>query len=126
MNVKNNFDEILINHAIRTKKNRSLKLMLKKGIDVEQANEQGVTALGQAMISKNAEALELLIQHKADIHKNCVFDPRVSTKIMKPLHYFAKVLRLKGVQSGDEEILKVIEKYNIAIEEGQERDGIYR
>lgn len=108
MNVKNNFDEILINHAINTFKNRSVKIMLKKGIDFEQANDQGVTPIGQAMISKNAEALDLLLQHKADIHKNCVVDPRVSTKKMKPLHYFTKMLRIKGIQKGDDEILKII------------------
>lgn len=61
MDIKNNFDEILINHAVKTFKNRSLELMLKKGIDIKLANERGVTAVGQAMVSKNAVALDLLL-----------------------------------------------------------------
>ena len=78
------------------------------------------------MISKNAEALDFLLKHEADIHKNCVVDPRISTKKMKPMNYFAKMLRLKGIQEGDDEILKLILKYNIKIQEGDELDGIYR
>lgn len=101
MDIKDNFDEILINHAVKTFKNKSLKLMLKKGVDFELANEKGITAVGQAMVSKNAEALDLLLEHGADIHKNSVIDLRVSTKRMKPLHYFAKLIRLRGVESSD-------------------------
>ena len=78
MDIKDNFDEILLNHAVKTFKNMSLSLMLKKGADYNLANEKGITPIGQAFISKNAGALDLLIEHGADIHMNCVIDLRVS------------------------------------------------
>ena len=46
MDIKDNFDEILLNHAVKTFKNMSLSLMLKKGADYDLANEKGITPIG--------------------------------------------------------------------------------
>ena len=46
MDIMDNFNETLINHAIKTFKNRSLKLLLKKGCDFEFENENGITPIG--------------------------------------------------------------------------------
>lgn len=96
MDILDNFDETLLNHAIKTFKNRSLNLMLRKGANLELANSKGITPVGQAIISKNAIALDFLLKHGADIHKNCIEDLTISNKLMKPLHYFAKLIRLFG------------------------------
>ena len=53
MDIKDNFDETLLNYAVRKFKNRSLQLMLKKGANQEMANEKGITPIGQAIISRN-------------------------------------------------------------------------
>ena len=51
LDVKDNFDETLLNHAVKNFKNRSLELLLKKGADIEMANEKGMTPIGQAVVS---------------------------------------------------------------------------
>ena len=108
MDVKDNFDETLLIHAVKTFKNRSLHLMLKKGANLEMANEKGITPIGQAFISKNSEALDSLLEYGADIHKNCVIDLSVSDKLMKPMHYFAKLIRLWGISKEVTSMLDIL------------------
>lgn len=69
------------------------------------ANEKGVTPVGQAIHSMNIEALDLLLENGADVHENGIIDQSVSRKLMKPLHYIAKVVRLNGVSR---EMLQII------------------
>ena len=45
---------------------------------------------------------------------------------MKPLHYFAKLIRLKGLENGDEEIFEVLMERNILTEHDEEELGVYR
>lgn len=54
MDIKDNFEETLVIHAVKSFKNRSLEVMLKKGVDLDMQNEKGITPLGQAMVSRNA------------------------------------------------------------------------
>jgi hypothetical protein len=72
------------------------------------ANEKGITPIGQAFTSRNAEALNSLLEHGADIHKNCVIDLSVSDKLMKPLHYLVKLIRLWGVTNEIKKILSIL------------------
>lgn len=126
MDIKDNFDETLLIYAVKTCKNRSLELMLKKGADRELANEKGITPVGQAIISRNAEALELLLKYGADVHKNCVVDLSISNKVMKPLHYLAKLVRVNGVNKEVAAIIEVIKKSNIVITDPEEKIGVQR
>jgi len=57
-------------------------------------NEKGITPVGQAIHSLNIEALDLLLENGADIHENGIIDTTLSRKLMKPLHYIAKKIRI--------------------------------
>ena len=62
----------------------------------------------------------------ADLHKECVLDPRISAKMLTPLHYFAKCLRLNGVKAGDKKLIEVLQKQNFSLKTDEEKNGIRR
>lgn len=126
LNVKDNFDETLLIHAVKTFKNRSLELLIKKGADLEIANDRGMTPIGQAIVSKNVKALDLLLENGADIHRNCLVDLSISSKTMKPLHYIAKYIRINGVDKEFEDIIEQLSKHNVSVKELTEKTGILR
>lgn len=41
-----------------------------------------------------------MLDFRADIHAHCIIDPKFTRKVMTPLHYFVKRIRL-----GEENIL---------------------
>ena len=46
MDIKDNFEEILMIYAVKNFKNRSLAIMIDKGVNLEMENERGFTPLG--------------------------------------------------------------------------------
>ena len=88
------------------------------------ANDRGVTPVGQAIMSQNIEALDLLLKHGADIHKNSINDLSISSKLMKPLHYIAKMVRLIGVSEEVQLIIEVFNKHEVKITDQDEKIGV--
>ena len=115
LDIMDNFDETLLIHAVKTFKNRSLEMLIEKGASLEMANDKGITPIGQAIISRNAKALDILLENGANIHKNSVLDLSISNKVMKPMHYIAKFIRLIGVPVELQPILDILEKHKIDI-----------
>ena len=67
------------------------------------------------MVSRNSQALDLLLKHGANIHKECVVDQSISSKKLKPLHYLAKSARLNGLKESDGQILEVLKKHKVQV-----------
>ena len=62
MDVKDNFGELLLNHTIKEFKMKSFNLLLKAGANMEKTNSKKVTPIGQAILSKNIDALDILLE----------------------------------------------------------------
>lgn len=91
-------------------------------------NSEGVTALGQAFITRNHQALDSLLNKGAMLHKECIFDHKVSRKPMCPLHYFIKRIRTQGEdpEGKDEKIKQVLQAHEVKATTEQEISGLLR
>lgn len=66
----------------------------------------------------------MLLEHGADIHKSCVNDLSISRKLMKPLHYIAKMVRLIGVSDKVLQMIEVFNKHRVIITDPDEKIGV--
>jgi len=80
---------------------------------VNDANQEGITPIGQAFISRNIQAIKGLLKLGANLHAKCVIDRSVTRKMMTPLHYFVKRIRVQPFNKIDNEIIEVLVKKNI-------------
>jgi ankyrin repeat protein len=65
-------------------------------LKINNTNAKGVTPIGQALISRNIEFIQKLLDNGADVHLKCIFDPKISSKKLYPLQHFLKRLRIYG------------------------------
>lgn len=68
-NIEDNYGETLTNMAIKNFKLVTLKIILRSGkLRINQENAWGVTPIGQAIISRNVEVIQDLLDAGANVH----------------------------------------------------------
>mgnify|MGYP000120579154 CR=1 FL=1 len=109
-NIVDNSGETLLIDAIKRDKLQSIKLLLANDCKASIKNKQGVSPIGQAIMSMNIAALELILdsfkkkddssndEESAVFHELQIYDKSISHKVLTPIHYLCKLIRLQGLQ----------------------------
>ena len=86
-----------------------------------------MSPLGQAFKSRNADAVDKLLKHGADIEKARVKDQDVSKKQMSPLCYFIKRMRLGNFNwEADKKILNVLIANEVKVTSEDDKIGMHK
>ena len=101
-NIKDNSGETLLIDAIKKKKLSTIKLLLENDCKVATRNDQGMSPIGMAVMSMNHEALTIVLENEKkkganSIHEAQIYDKQISHKILTPVHYICKLIRIKGL-----------------------------
>lgn len=117
-NLKDNYGEVLLNYVIKHHKQQSLRYILNSNnANINIKNLQDITPIGQAFISRNVNAVNRLLELEANIHASCIYDRNLTNKMMTPLHYFIKRIRLEEqLDPKDEEIMKILIERKIKVQ----------
>lgn len=100
-NIKDNAGETLLIDAIKKKKLSAIELLLQNDCSVTIKNDQGMSPIGQAVTSMNHDALITILRTeagKSSVHEPQIYDKHISHKILTPVHYLCKLIRLKGLK----------------------------
>lgn len=78
----------------------------------------------------NHEALEIILknseQGQNSIHEAQIYDKTISHKILTPVHYICKLIRLRGLKSEYSKMLEILVSKNVKCEEQAEKRGVFR
>lgn len=126
-NVLDNYGETLLNFAIKTNKMKSFDLLLANKVNVNASNQHQMSPLGQAFVSRNANAVDKLLKHGADIENALVMDQDVSNKPTSPLCYFIKRMRLGNFNwKADKKILDVLIDNEVKVTSDSDKLGMHK
>ena len=111
---------------IKKKKLSTIKLLLDNDCKVNNRNDQGMSPIGQAVTSMNHEALEIILKNEAEkgantIHEAQIYDKNISHKILTPVHYICKLIRIKGLKKDYLKMIEILESKGVKCEDEAEK-----
>lgn len=119
---------------MKTNKYQSFEILLELGEadPTYPANESKNiiqnTAISEAMIQRDLEALGLILKYRAEtLNNKSILVTRKSgkTRLIRPLHYFLKLIR-RGTVLMDDEFSQLIVNSSIQIKHKDEKDTIVK
>lgn len=130
-NITNKAGETLLINSIKNKKVSTIKLLLENDCQVTTKNEQSISPIGQALMSMNHEALIMILETDEGInsvHEPQISDKQVAHKLLSPLHYLCKLIRLNGLRQEYDDMIDTLldPKFNIICKDNAEKQGVFR
>lgn len=128
-NITDNSGETLLIHTIKKNKLNALELLLNNDCKITTRNAQGMSAFGQAVTSMNCDALIKLLKTdvgKSMVHEPQIYDKQISHKILTPVHYLCKIIRLKGLKPEYKKMIDTIQGQSVKCQDLAEKEGVFR